>query len=579
MAAGWKSFILNKKVLGLMSKMPLSKKKYQEIMTEAKERQLAEILMELDDFSFIKAERAMYKTCQYTQKRVLAEMIRAGRETEFGKAHHFDKIRSIEDYRKYVPISDWEDYAPYSDRLGRGEEDILFPGKPTYFYRTSGTTASYKFIPESEREVTGRKAINRARNTEVFLMCGPRTANRIFGFYNRASFEVSEGGIKMGTASGRTAELTDPELLKNLAYPPQLVNEFDGEELLYMMLRVALCHRDMSLIIGNNALMVKNLVEYGQAHAEELIEDIRTGACRYEMSDSLRELIKDQLIPNEERAAELQELFWNDHFTPRYYWPELVGAEFWLGGSVGVYVDAVRPLLPEQTEYIDVGYGASETKINVPMQPETPAGALAIFCGFFEFIPENGGEPLLAHELEAGKNYEIVLTTYAGLYRYRLKDLVHVDSFTGTTPNLYFVSKLADVANIAQEKIPGSMLAEAIRKTTEKSGNSCRIAQVFPDSANERYVVCIETEAQPEDPGAFEQYMDEGMRKELVQYDTYRGKLLHACQVVQMKTGWSEYLMKKYSKGNATVAQVKVPVVIGEMPEAEWILSSDSVSI
>lgn len=241
------------------------------------------------------------------------------------------------------------------------------------------------------------------------------------------------------------------------------------------------------------------------------------------------------------------------------------------GGSVGVYVDSVRPLLPEGTRYVDVGYGASEAKINIPMKPGTPAGALAVFSSFFEFIPEEGGEPLLAHELEDGKNYELVLTTNAGLYRYRLKDLVHVDGFTGTTPNLYFLTKLADVANLAQEKIPGAMLLEAILDTAAKAGNPCRMAQVYPDPDSASYVLCMETEKIPEDLAAFEKRMDDGLRSRLIQYDTYRGKLLNPCRVVLMKAGWTGEQMKKYAKGNATAAQVKAPVVIGEMPEQAWV--------
>lgn len=553
-----------------MMKMPLPHWRYQQLKAAAAVKQLPEVLLGLDDFSFVKAERALYGDCAKTQEMVLMEMVRANKDTEFGKAHHFEDIRTIEDYRNNVPLSDWEDYAPYAERLDKGEEDILFPGKPTFFYRTSGTTASYKYIPESQREVKARQAISRARNTEIFLMCSKAVTNKIFAFFNKSSFDTSEGGIQRGTASGRTSELTSPELVSHMTYPPQVVNEFEGEELMYMMLRTSIKCGDVSALLGNNALMMRNLVEYGQAHAEELIADIRDGGCRYEMSDGLKELLKDALEPDPVRAEELDALYKEGHFTPRYYWPKLMAAGFWLGGSVGVYVDTVRPLLPETTKYIDVGYGASETKINIPTKPETPAGALAVFCSFFEFIPEGGGEPLLAHELEDGKNYEIILTTNSGLYRYRLKDLVHVEGFTGNTPNIYFLTKLTDVANIAQEKIPGSMLLEAIRNVAKEDGNICQMAQVYPDAESASYVVCIETENEPGDIAAFEKTMDEGLRKQLTQYDIYRGKLLNPCRVILMKKGWSDYLLKKYAKGNATVAQVKVPVVISALPEAEW---------
>ena len=554
-----------------MMKLPLPHWKYQQLKSAAKTAPLPKLLIEMDDLDFVRAEKMLYADCENTQKLLLTEMLYANKDTEFGRAHHFDEIQTIEDYRKNVPLSDWEDYAPYADRLGKGEADILFPGKPTFFYRTSGTTASYKFIPESEREALSRQVLGRARATALFLLFGQKVKNRVFAFFNKSSFDVSEGGIQRGTASGRSSDLTSPELVRHLTYPPQVVNEFEGEALMYMMLRTSIRYRDVTAITGNNALMMKNLVEYGQAHARELIADIRSGKCKYEMSDSLRALLSDNLAADPARADELERFADEDHFIPKYYWPELMGAAFWLGGSVGVYVDSVRPLLPEGIRYVDVGYGASEAKINIPMKPNTPAGALSVFSSFFEFIPEEGGEPLLAHELEDGKNYEIVLTTNAGLYRYRLKDLVHVDGFTGTTPNIYFLTKLADVANLAQEKIPGSMLIEAIRDTAAKAGNPCRMAQVYPDSNSASYVICMEAEKMPEDMAAFEEIMDKGLRSRLIQYDTYRGKLLNPCRVVLMKKGWADDLIRKYTKGNATAAQVKVPVVIGEMPEQEWV--------
>ncbi len=548
---------------------PLAHWRYLQLKQAAQNIQLSKVLMGLDDFGFLKAMQALFTDCQGTQELVLMEMVRANANTEFGRAHHFDEIRSVEDYRRYVPLSGWDDYAEASERLQKGESDILFPGKATFFYRTSGTTAAYKFIPESEREAIARKAISRARTTEIAVMIpgGMKVATRVFAFFNKSSLRVTEGGIPCGTASGRSSELANEEMVKRLTYVPQVVNEFEGEELLYVMLRCSIVFGDVTAILGNNARMMKNLVDYAAGHATEIIEDIRNGGCRYEMSEELKGMLAEQLSPHPERADELEELRKADHFTPRYYWPQLMAAGFWLGGSVGVYVNEVRPLLPETTAYIDVGYGASETKINIPTKPETPAGALSTFTCFFEFIPEDSDEPLLAHQLEDGKSYELVLTTNAGLYRYRLKDMVYVDGFTGNTPNIKFLTKLADVANLAQEKIPGVMLSQAIAEVAKEAGYTCRMAQVFPDPKEMSYVVCLETDREIPDEEAFRHEMDAGLRKKLVQYDVYRNKLLNECGLKVMKAGWSEHMMKKLSAGNATVAQVKVPVVVDELPE------------
>ncbi len=560
-----------KDLKGQMMKQPLPHWRLQQFKAAAQKEQLSKILLSLDDYGFLKSIQALFGDCKGTQELVLKELIAANRNTEFGKAHNFDKIETVKDFRDNVKLSGWEDYEQYSERLQKGESDLIFPGKASFFYRTSGTTASYKYIPESDRETLARKAISRARNTEIFVMASPKAANRVFAFFNKSSLSTTEGGIPCGTASGRSSELVNPELQKRLTYVPQVVNEFEGDELLYVMLRCSIVYSDVTALLGNNARMMKNLAEFAVTHAEEIIEDIRNGGCRYEMSEELKGLLSEQLAPNPARADELQQLHKDGKFIPKYYWPQLMAAGFWLGGSVGVHVGEVRPLLPDSTVYIDVGYGASESKINIPTKPETPAGALSTFTCFFEFIPEEGGEPLLAHELEDGKNYELVLTTNAGLYRYRLKDLVRVEGFTGNTPNVYFLTKLADVANLAQEKIPGSMLAKAVQEIVDETGLGYRMTQIYPDPKKMNYVLCVETEKEPDDIDRLSETLDEGLRKKLMQYDIYRGKLLTPCGLKLMNKSWGEHLMKEYAKGNATVAQVKVPVIIKELPDGEWI--------
>lgn len=557
------------------ARIPVSKRKLAGLLKEAGSDQLAALMLKMNPFDFIRTERALYEYPELVQKMVLKEMLAASADTEFGREHHFARIGSVRNYQRKMPLTVWEDYDAYAGRLAKGESDLLFPGKATFFYRTSGTTQAFKFIPESEREAKARKALTQARNYELLLVSTLGAIHRVFAFFNKSGLDVTEGGIECGTASGRTSQLNNPKLLKRLAYSPQLVEEFEGEELYYMIMRCTLVYDDVSAILGNNAKMMTTLVEYAQDHAEELIGDIRSGGCRYPVSDRLKALEADALRPCPGRADELEALFKAGKLTPRYYWPEIKSASFWLGGSVGVHVREVKELLPETTCYMDVGYGASEAKINIPLTPDTPAGPLSIFSSFYEFIPEEGGEPLLAHELEDGKNYELVLTTYGGLYRYRLKDLVRVEGFTGRTPNVYFLSKLSDVANLGQEKIPGAMLIEAIRKIAVAEGMGFESAQVYPDPEAMSYVVCIETDRAVEDIRAFRETMDASLMRELEQYRIYRGRLLHKCGLVLMKEGWLEALTARYTKGNATAAQVKIPVVIQEMPDRNWIAEED----
>ena len=84
------------------------------------------------------------------QQRILAELIKQGSKTAFGKDHKFAGISSYEEFKSQVPIADYEDLRPYIDRIVQGEENVLWPGKPLYLAKTSGTTSGVKYIPISK---------------------------------------------------------------------------------------------------------------------------------------------------------------------------------------------------------------------------------------------------------------------------------------------------------------------------------------------------------------------------------------------------------------------------------------------
>ena len=573
---------MNKMILRLLSGRPLnhmlkaaaerpvSQKKLDGLLRNAEYEPLSALMMRKDLFSFIRMERAMFEQPEAVQETVLMEMVRASENTVFGREHQFEEIRTVQDFRERVPLSEWSDYEAYSERLMSGESDVLFPGNAVFFYRTSGSTSANKEIPESRREETARKAIAQARVLERILTTSLSSILKSFAFFERADKEETESGIPIGSASGRTMNMNASRISKRLAYSPGLVDELSGEALLYTIMRCTLVFDDVTAILGNNAWMMQRLVDLAQAQAEEIIEDIRKGTNKYPLSDSLQEQEKAALRPNPRRADHLEKLFRTGRLIPKYYWPELRVASFWLGGTVGVFADRIRPLLPEKTVFLDVGYGASEAKINIPMCPDTSAGPLSVFTSFFEFLPEDGSEPILAHQLEDGKVYEIILTTYGGLYRYQIKDLVRVDGFTGRTPNICFLSRNGDCGNLAQERVPGALLLDVIRKAAAEASCGLRAAQVYPDPEKLRYRVCVETDTEVSDCRALRTLIEDMLCEEHYGY-SFCHEMFNPMSLVLMKGGWLEHLMEEHTKSGATGTHVKLPVMLKHMPEEEWI--------
>ncbi|MBE5844503.1 MAG: GH3 auxin-responsive promoter family protein [Butyrivibrio sp.] len=553
---------------GLVLNIPVSNSKYRQFMQEAKTEQMAVLLNQMSLPGLYRMQRRLFNDCERVQKTILYEIIRANENTEFGKAHHFSEFNGIKGYRKNVPISEWDDYSEAMEALEKGKSDVLFPGKAEYFYVTSGTTGNCKRVPESSRDTAIREVVGRIKNIEKAVACDiiPEYIMKnfkVFALTSKLANEQTEGGIPVGSASGRTASLeSGGGYSKLMACPTDLPNYYDDEDYNYMMLRISLCYRNVGIIMGNNAAFMENIIHYGEAHAKELIDDIRSGGCKLEVPDELKDSLKDVMVPLPERANELEALRREGKFIPKYYWPNLKLASFWLGGSVGVNVKSLRPLLPNKAKFMDLGYGSSEAKINIPLEADTPSGALMTYTEFFEFIPEEGGEPLMAHELEADKDYEVLLTTNSGLYRYRIHDIVHVDGFIGNTPLLHFATKAGDIANIAQEKLYGSVLSPLI-KDSVADRFKVKALQVYPDAEAKKYFIYIEpeTELSEADKSGLSEKVDEYLKKNSHSFGIVRGWAMEAPEVMIMPKGWGELIFEEYAEGKPNRSQVKVPVV------------------
>lgn len=556
------------RVAGFMARRQVPEARYRAFLQKAGQVQMAELLKKEGLFGMIRMERRLLQDCERVQKTVLKELLRANRDTEFGRAHHFSGIGSVKAFRRAVPVSEWSDYTADMKRLEQGEADILFPGKAVYFHETTGTTGAYKLIPESARDTLVREIAGTTRNMEKALACGTfgyffTKGAKIFALSSDMAARFTEGGIPRGSASGRTAMLeSGGRVAAMLAVPELLANYYSDEAYSYMALRAALVCENMVMVEGNNAKLLENIIRYGEEHQWELIEDIREGTCRLDMPEDVKKALGRALHPAAERAEQLAALAREGRFIPRYYWPALRCASLWLGGSVGCYAEAVRPLLPEGVRFMDLGYGASEGKVNLPLTPETPAGALMTYTGFYEFIPDGseGGEPLMAHELETGKDYEILLTTNSGLYRYRIHDIVHVDGFTGTTPLISFRTKAGDCANLAQEKIYGSLLQKTISEAVT-ADFGIRALQVYPDPEKVRYEIYIEPDREVTDTDGLSGKVDRYLRDHIEMYDWARGTALGEAVVRIMPPDWYGKIYEEYARGKTNKTQVKVPVV------------------
>jgi hypothetical protein len=164
---------------------------------------------------------------------------------------------------------------------------------------------------------------------------------------------------------------------------------------------------------------------------------------------------------------------------------------------MGHFAPSLRDWCGEKFQFRDIGYMASEGIFSIPLANGTPDSALALHSAFFEFIPEadfgNGHAPiLLAHELEEGRNYQVVVTTSGGLYRYAINDVIRVSEMVSGAPRIRFLYKGNNIQNVQGEMMSVDHVTAALAACTTPLGIALRHFQVVADEADRRYILHVE---------------------------------------------------------------------------------------
>jgi hypothetical protein len=486
------------------------------------------------------------------QETLLLDLVRRNADSRFGREHGFERIASVDDFRRQVPLRDWNGIEPYVTALVEGEPDVLTQGQPVArFVMTSGTTGKPKLIPANEATQTANGVTMALRLLGVLRDHPEVLQGDILALANAPVAGQTAHGIPYGSASGMTMTRAPAELQRRFAYPPAVLEIKDPASRVYAMLRFAL-ERDLTLAIGNNPLNFTQLFDQLPVHAETFIADIASGTVSTPtpLPADLRRRLEDELQPNPERAAELRAL---EALTARSVWPNLRLIVCWKTGLMGRFLADLAERCPPGTVFREYGYGASEGLLTLPMSDETSAGVLAIHSLFFEFLPEETPQTpdaptLLAHELEVGQRYQLILTSAAGLYRYCLGDLVEVTGFQGRAPLVTFLRKVGDVLNLVGEKLDARQVALAMESAQGATGAAIRHFQWVADEASLSYELCVEPAATADETvwRQLVESFDRELRTLSYGYNLRRDNgTFKAPRLRLMRAGWLEALSQR----------------------------------
>ncbi|TVQ51440.1 MAG: hypothetical protein EA362_00320 [Saprospirales bacterium] len=447
-----------------------------------------------------------------TQEKIFQKLIKKGSDTTFGKDHHFESINTYEDFKSLIPVRDYEALKTYFDQTALGEEDILWPGKPRYLAKTSGTTSGAKYIPITSDSLpnhfgTARNAVfNYAAQTGNFdFMDG-----KMIFLSGSPELEI-KNGIHVGRLSGISNHLIPNWLKRNQmpSYETNIIEEW--EEKLEKIVEETL-KEDMRLISG--------IPPWVQMYFERLLE--KTG------------------------ANTVLEVF------PKF-------SVFVFGGvNYEPYRETMENLIGGSVSSVET-YPASEGFIAFQDKTEDPGLLLNTNSGiFYEFIPlrEVGSENptrLMLSQIEPDVDYAVVLSSNAGLWAYDLGDTVR---FLSTEPYRLVVSgRIKNYISAFGEHVIGKEVEEALLNVTKQIATTSVIEftvapQVKPPEGGTPYHEWfIEFETEPDDMTQFAAKLDKEMVEQNIYYkDLIEGKILRPLKITSMQKDAFRNFMKSRGK-------------------------------
>ncbi len=395
------------------------------------------------------------------QKQFLLSLLKTYQETQFGRDYGLGEINTIEQFQEKVPILTYRGYEAYIERIAQGEQNVLTSDPVVYFNQSSGSTGNQKLIPVTKRV---RKIRSRVTQQALgFMIDGALKRGLPIGkMLLTTSIQIrsrTSGGIAYGTSTVGDLRNMDFLYRQVFVHPYDALKPTDSLARNYVCLLFALGNPQMRVIGANFPIIALQLADYLERYAEDLIKDLETGeiASWLKLEPQVRQKLENLWSAAPRRAAELRSILQREGtLTPKMAWPNLSWIITARGGTSNFYFERFGQYFGDTPIFGGI-YAASEATFGIYEDFNSDGTILAIDSGFFEFIPENEWEAeqpntVLAHEVEVGKYYRIVVTNYSGLYRYDIGDVVEIIGFYEQAPIIVFRHRKGGLLSATSEK-------------------------------------------------------------------------------------------------------------------------------
>ncbi len=461
--------------------------------------------------AYIISRQQRWASCpEFIQIQQLKHLISTAKNTLFGKEHDFSAILNHEDFKLRVPIRDYEGLSDYIEKIIKGEKNVLWPGRPLYFAKTSGTTSGTKYIPITKESIPNH--INGARDALLTYIEETGNATFLDGkliFLSGSPALDKKNGIRIGRLSGIVNHHV-PAYLRSNQMPNYTTNCIEDWELKV--------DRIIDETLKENMTLISGIPPWVQMYFDRIIE--KTGK-------KIKDVFPDFSVF----------VYGGVNFEP--YKAKLFE-------SVGKKIDSIET------------YPASEGFIAFQDKQDDPGLLILLNSGiFYEFIPaaeyfSENRQRLKITDVEIGINYAVIINNNAGLWGYSLGDTV---KFISKDPyRLVVTGRIKHFISAFGEHVIGEEVEKAMNKAVQYYSEAALVEytvapQVTPLKGLPLHEWYVEFAHQPDSIASFEHTVDEELQKlNSYYYDLVSGGILRPLKIKNLSKGAFQEYMKSQGK-------------------------------
>ncbi|XP_050206489.1 probable indole-3-acetic acid-amido synthetase GH3.1 [Mercurialis annua] len=433
----------------------------------------------------------MTRNVDSVQEKLLAEILSRNSETEYLKRFNLNGATDRESFKSKVPVVTYEDLQHDIQRIANGDRSNILSSHPiSEFLTSSGTSAGERKLMPMIREELDRRALCCSLLMPIMNLYVPGLdkGKGLYFLFVKAETRTPGGLL----ARPALTSYYKSEHFKNRPFDPYNVYTSPNEAILcsdtfqslYTQMLCGLVMRQEVLRVG--AVFASGLlraIRFLQVNWQELAQDISTGTLNPKITDSsLRECMAKIMNPNQELAEFITKECSDENWEGiiKRIWPNTKYLDVIVTGAMAQYI----PTLDYYTNGLPIActlYGSSECYFGINLKPMVKPSEVSYTImpnmAYFEFLPhEHSSSSALSRDspprlvdladVEVGKEYEVIVTTHAGLNRYRVGDILRVTGFYNAAPQFQFVKRNNVLLSIDSDKTDESELQKAIENAS-----------------------------------------------------------------------------------------------------------------